>query len=101
MALVTGTAGAAGYGTVDEDATAIMSGMATAVYVKCLAFSANDLLLNIPLLHGSCWLLLKPGDSFPGRFGESSWGRQPMAVNVKALDNTAVASLSWGVSAKL
>lgn len=97
MAFGTGSAGSAGYGTVDETSTETLNASATSVWVKCLVSSANSLYVNIPLLHGTDWLLLEPGDTFIGRFGYLV----TVVVNTKALDSSAVATLSWGISAKL
>lgn len=92
----TGSAGAAGYGTVDEVSTEILNTGGTSVWIKCRSSSSNSLLVNIPLIHGSdTWLILEAGDTFIGRFGYYA----TMVVNAKALDNSNEASLSWGLSA--
>jgi len=88
-------AGLAGTGTVDDTGIDVLSGMdpATAVSVRNLSTSANDLLVKVTGLHGTDFMLLETGQSEIFRRGSGGLS----AMWCKAVDNSADATISWGV----
>jgi hypothetical protein len=88
------TAGLAGTGTVDSTGSDILgiSNGVTAVSVRCLSTSADTLLVNVPAIHGSAYMLLETGQSEWFRSGHANI----TTVNAKASSGTA--TLSWGVA---
>lgn len=87
----------AGWGTVDEVGIDVLDASQgiTAVVVRNLSTSANSLLINVPGMHGSDYMLLEAGQVEVYRVGSDGI----KTVNAKALDNSAVATITWGVTA--
>ena len=86
------TAGRAGTGTVDttgSDILGLSDGVA-AVSVRCLSTSSDSLLVNIPSIHGSSYMLLEAGQSEWFRAGND------IITTVNAKASASTATLSWG-----
>jgi len=100
------TQGLAGFGTTNDTGDADVLGSPAeevmSIWLRCDTASANSLLFRCHELHGATgpYAKLEAGAAVVLRASSYSDADNLKTVDVKALDNTNVASVSWAVCAK-